>query len=111
VARVLGDRDTATFRRLYDKVRRLKRRVFYADAWRAFSEALPRSRRVVGKAHTVAAERDNSDTRHHLARFTRRTKVVSKKAGMVDLTLKLWQAPTSEPWFTKYRTLALSIYR
>jgi transposase-like protein len=66
---------------------------------------------VVGKAHTVAVERDNSDTRHHLARFTRRTRVVSKKAGMVDLTLRLWQAPTSEPWFTKYRTLALSIYR
>jgi insertion element IS1 protein InsB len=111
VAWVLGNRDTATFRRLYDKVRHLKSCVFYTDAWRAFSEVLPRRRHVVGKAHTVAVERDNSDTRHHLARFTRRTKVVSKKAGMVDLTLRLWQALTSEPWFTKYQTLALSIYR
>jgi len=92
-------------------VRRLKRCTFYTDAWRVFAEVLPKKRHVVGKAHTVAIERDNSNTRHHLARFTRRTKVVSKKRGMVDLTLRLWHMLTSEPWFTKYRTLALSIYK
>ena len=42
--------------------------------------------------------------------FTRRAKVVSKKR-VVDLTLRLWRMLTSEPWFTKYRTLALSIYK
>jgi IS1 family transposase len=70
VARALGNRDAATFRRLYDKVRR---RVFHTDAWRAFSEALPQKRRVVGKAHAAAVERDNGDARCRPARFTRRT--------------------------------------
>jgi IS1 family transposase len=92
-------------------VRHLKRCVLHADAWPAFAEVLPPERHIVGRAHTAAIERDNSNTRHRLAGFTRRTKVVSKKAGMVDLAPRLWQALTSEPWFTKYRTLALSIYR
>jgi len=30
---------------------------------------------------------------------------------MVDLTLKLWQMLTLEPWFEKYQTIALSIYK
>ena len=92
-------------------MRHLKHCTFYTDAWRVFAEALPRRRRVVGKAHTVAIERDSSNTHHHLARLTRRTKVVSKKRGMVDLTLRLWRMLTSEPWFTKHRTVALSIYK
>jgi len=72
---------------------------------------LPPKRHIVGKAHTVAIERDNSNTRRRLAGFTQRAKVVSKKGGMVDLTLRLWHMLTSEPWFTKYRTLALSVYK
>jgi IS1 family transposase len=85
--------------------------IFYTDKWPAFAEVLPPERHVVGKAHTVAIERDNSNTRHHLGRFTRRTKVVSKKVEMVDLTLKLWQMLTLEIWFEKYQAAALSIYK
>ncbi|MDR2606024.1 MAG: hypothetical protein LBC38_01930, partial [Oscillospiraceae bacterium] len=44
----------------------------------------PAERHIIGKAFTHAIERDNSNTRHHLGRFTRRTKVVSKKEFMVD---------------------------
>jgi IS1 family transposase len=76
-----------------------------------FAEVLPPERNTVGKAHTVAIERDNSDTRHHLGRFTRRTKIVSKKVVMVDLTLKLWEILTLEPWFEKYQATVLSIYK
>jgi IS1 family transposase len=76
-----------------------------------FADVLPPERHIVGKAHTVAIERDNSNTRHHLGRFTRRTKIVSKKVAMVDLTLKLWQILTLESWFEKYQTMALSIYK
>jgi len=36
---------------------------------------------------TGCIERDNSNTRHHLARFTRRTKVVSQCEKMVGLSL------------------------
>jgi insertion element IS1 protein InsB len=63
-------------------VRHLKRCVFHTDAWGAFAEALPRRRHAVGKAHTAAVERDNGSTRHHLARFTRRTKVVSPSGAV-----------------------------
>jgi IS1 family transposase len=72
---------------------------------------LPPDRHIAGKAHTAAIERDNSNTRHHLGRFARRTKIVSKTGSMVDLTLKLWQAVTQDFWFEKYQAAALSIYK
>ncbi|MEM6603967.1 MAG: hypothetical protein AAF621_07945, partial [Pseudomonadota bacterium] len=39
---------------------------------------------------TFPIEQDNSDVRHHLARMTRKTKVVSKSKEMVDISLKLY---------------------
>jgi len=42
--------------------------------------------------------------------MTRRTKVVSKKEGMIDATLKLWQALTDPGTFRAYQTAFLSIY-
>jgi insertion element IS1 protein InsB len=111
VAWVLGNRDTATFRRLYEKVKHIKDCIFYTDNWSVFAEVLPPERHIAGKAHTVTMEQDNSNTRRHLGRFTRRSKIVSKKVAMVDLTLKLWQMLTLEPWFEKYQAMALSIYK
>jgi len=91
-------------------VRHLTSCVFYTDAWGAFAEVLPPERHVVGKAHTAAIERDNANTRHHLARFTRRTKVVSRSGRMVDLTLRIWHAVTTTCLFDSLRETALSIY-
>ena len=42
-----------------------------------------------GKDLTFPIEQDNSNVRHCLARFRRRTKVVSKCRTMVDLSLRL----------------------
>jgi IS1 family transposase len=42
---------------------------------------------TIGKSRTTAIEQDNSNTRHYLARMTRRTKVVSKS----DLIRRLFQ--------------------
>ncbi|MFM8454295.1 MAG: IS1 family transposase [Gammaproteobacteria bacterium] len=95
VAWVTGNRDTATFRRLYDKVSHLKVCHFYTDDWSAFSKVLPRDRHSIGKSGTVSIERDNSNTRHHLGRMTRRTKVVSKKEAMICGSIKLWCALTN----------------
>jgi insertion element IS1 protein InsB len=111
VAWVLGNRDSATFRRLYDKVKHLKKCIFYTDDWSAFSKILPPDRHIVGKAHTVCIERDNSNTRHHLGRFTRRTKVVSKVGHMVDITLRIWHAVTTTDLRYKLQETALSIYK
>ena len=111
VAWVIGGRDAATFKRLYDKVKHLKTCVFYTDDWNAFAKILPRDRHVIGKAHTITIEQDNSNTRHHLGRMTRRTKVVSKKVEMIDMTLKLWCALTQPMIFHDFQTTALSIFR
>jgi insertion element IS1 protein InsB len=95
---VVGGRDAATFGRLYDKVRHLTDCVFYTDDWDAFAKHLPPERHIIGKAGTITIEQDNSNTRHHLARMTRRTKVVSKKPRMIYDSIKLWLAsppPTS----------------
>lgn len=111
MAWVLGNRDIATFQRLYDKVKHLTNCTFYTDDWDAFAAVLPAERHVIGKAHTVAIEQNNSNTRHHLGRFTRRTKVVSKSPRMVDLTLRLWHTMTDPHNFEIYQTIALSIFR
>ena len=108
---MLGGRDTATFRRLYNKVKHLTNCTFYTDDWDAFAKVLPPERHVIGKAHTIAIEQDNSNTRHHLGRFTRRTKVVSKSKSMVDLTLKLWHALTDDSVFRAFQNIALAIFR
>jgi insertion element IS1 protein InsB len=111
VARVLGNRDTATFTRLYQKVKHLKNCLFYTDQWEVFKKVLPPERRIIGKEHTRRIERDNSNTRHHLAKFTRRTKVVSKSERAIELTLRLWKALTTSLFFEKVQTIALSIYK
>lgn len=111
MAWVLGNRDTATFRRLYEKLKHLTNCIFYTDHWSAFAEVLPPERHIIGKAHTITIEQNNSNTRHHLGRFTRRTKVVSKKNEMVDLTLRLWQYIAEGPLFGNYQAQALSIFK
>jgi hypothetical protein len=59
-------------------------------------------------AHDI--EHDNSNTRHHLGRFTRRTKVVSQKQEMVDLTLRIWHAVNTADLFASLQNTALSIF-
>ena len=111
IAWVLGRRNAATFKRLYQKVKHLKNCIFYTDDWDAFAKVLPKGRHVVGKAHTVDIERDNSNMRHHLGRFTRRTKVVSHSQYMVDLTLRIWHAITTTSRFNQLQNTAISIFR
>ena len=107
---ILGRRSSTTFQKLYDQVSHLTDCKFYTDDWEAFRRVLPADRHVVGKAGTIAIEQNNSNTRHHLARMTRRTKVVSKTEEMVDMTLKLWCALTDPEIFNQYQKLALSSF-
>ena len=110
MAWVLGGRDATTFRKLYKKVEHLENCTFYTDNWDAFAEVLPYERHIIGKSHTIDIEHDNSNTRHHLGRFTRKTKVVSKKEYMVDITLRIWHAVTTTDLFGTLQQTALSIY-
>lgn len=110
MAWVIGGRDAATFRRLFEKVKHLENCTFYTDDWVAFAKVLHKGRHVIGKADTITIEQDNSNTRHHLGRMTRRTKVVSKKEEMIDASIKLWHALTDQEIFKNYQKTFLSIF-
>ena len=81
------------------------------DAWEAFAKVLPPERHVIGKEHTGCIERDNSNTRHHLGRFTRKTKIVSKSKEMIDYSLRIWHAVTTTELFQKLQCKIVGIFR
>jgi IS1 family transposase len=73
-----GGRDRATLERLLARVRRWNPRLYCTDDWAAYEEAIPQGRLYVGKDQTHGLERDHARQRHWLARFRRRSIVVSK---------------------------------
>ena len=109
LAWVVGKRDIATCKSLYEKLSHLTQATFYTDDWDAFSAVLPEERHVIGKLHTVAIERNNSNTRHRLARMTRRTKVVSHSDEMIDLSMRLFAffepAENRQSWIRHVRSI------
>jgi insertion element IS1 protein InsB len=110
MAWVLGGREAATCQRLYDQVNHVTAWLFYTENWAAFAQVLPQARHRIGKAHTQAIERDQSTTRPHLARMTRRTNVVSQSAAMIHASFKRWCALTVPPIFASSQALFLSIF-
>ena len=88
MAWVLGGRDDATCRRLIDKVG-VAGKTFIADDWEGYHRVIPPEQLFTGKDLTFPIEQDNSNVRHYLARFRRRTKVVPHCRTMVDLSLRL----------------------
>ncbi len=102
IAWIIDDRNAVTFIRLYDKVKHIHDCIFYTDDWNVFSSTLPKDRHVIGKYHTTMIERNNSNTRHHLGRMTRRTKIVSKTAEMLDITMKIWCNITQQEVFSSF---------
>ena len=85
-----GGRDAATLSRLLERVERWKPRLYCTDDWAAYGEPIPQGRLYVGKEETHGIERDHSRQRHWLARFRRRTCVVSKAKRMVDASIALF---------------------
>ena len=104
IAWVVGGRDEETVKRLsYAKLEHLKEATF------SFAAVLPKDQHVIGKTHTVSIERNNSNTRHRLARMTRRTKVVSHSEKMIDLSMRLFSFFKSRhrriPWIQSFLTI------
>src|SRR5271155_1903963 len=81
--------DDATCQKLLDKIG-LEGKTFVTDDWDGYHRLIPEEQLFTGKDLTVFIEQDNSNIRHFLARFHRRTKVVSKSEEMVDLSLRLY---------------------
>src|SRR5271163_948529 len=84
-----GRRDDATCQKLLDKIG-VEGKTFVTDDWEGYHRLIPESQLFTGKDLTFPIEQDNSNIRHFLARFRRRTKVVSKVAEMVDLSLRIY---------------------
>ena len=85
-----GGRDRATLERLLERVERWGARLYCADDWAAYAELIPPGRLHVGKEETHGIERDHARQRHWLARFRRRTCVVSKAVRMVEASIALF---------------------
>ncbi len=65
-------------------------RLYFTDDWAAYAELIPQGRLYVGKDQTHGIERDHSRQRHWLARFRRRTCVVSRAVRMVEASIALF---------------------
>ncbi len=90
VARVLGGRNDAACRKIIKKVGGLEGKTFITDDWPGYARTIPETQHFTGKDLTFGIEQDNGNIRHYLARFRRRTKVVSRSADVVDLSLPLY---------------------
>ena len=109
MAWVLGGRDDATCRRLLDKVG-VSGKTFVTDNWEGHHRLVPGNQLFTGKDLTFPIEQDNSNVRHYLARFRRRTKVVSKCRTMVDLSLRLLHHLLNPENHATYAKKFLSIF-
>ncbi len=108
MAWVLGDRDEATAQRLLDKIG-LEGKTFITDDGEGYHRLIPEDQLATGKDLTYPIEQDNGNIRHFLARFRRRTKVVSKCQKMVDFSLRLYHyLPDNPENFTVYQATFLS---
>src|SRR3954452_23215405 len=80
----------ATLERMLERLKRWRVRLYCADGWEAYAELIPQGRLYVGKDQTHGIERDHSRQRHWLARFRRRTCVVSRAERMVEASIALF---------------------
>ena len=65
-------------------------RLYCADGWAAYAELVPPGRLFVGEEETHGIERDHARQRHWLARFRRRSIVVSRAVRMVEASIALF---------------------
>src|SRR5215212_10002704 len=85
-----GGRDKATCERLLERLKRWRTRLYCADDYAVYGVLLPVGQLHTGKEETHGIERDNARQRHWLARFRRRSIVVSKTKRMVDTSIALF---------------------
>lgn len=109
VAWVVGRRAHGTLGRLWERLAR-PGCTYYTDEWPVYPEVIPPEQHIVSKAGTHLIESNNAHTRHRVARFTRRAKVVSGSAAMVDLTRRLGADFAQPQNFAAYQETFLSIF-
>ena len=75
-----------------------------------FHRLIPEDQLFTGKDLTFPIEQDNSNIRHYLARFRRRSKVTSRAAHMVGSSLRLLHHLMQPTNFLACRDSFLSIF-
>jgi insertion element IS1 protein InsB len=89
-----GGRDKVPCERLIARLTRWRTRLYCADDYAVYGVLLgvllPVGQLHTGKEETHGIERDNARQRHWLARFRRRSIVVSKARRMVDVSIALF---------------------
>ena len=85
-----GGRDKVTCKRLIERLTRWRTRLFCADDYAVYEVLLPVGQLHTGKDETHGLERDNARQPVPLARFRRRSIVVSKAKRMVDVSIALF---------------------
>jgi insertion element IS1 protein InsB len=88
VAFRVGSRGRKTLKKLLF-LHPLRADIYATDHYRAYN-ILPQDHHIRSKAHTFTVESKNSQIRHYLARFHRRTKCYSKAVHMVIATLTIF---------------------
>ena len=109
MAWILGGRDDAPRRRLLNKVG-LSGKTFVTDDGEGYHRLTPDDQLFTDKDLTFPIEQDNSNVRHYLARFRRRTKVVSRCRTMVDLSLRLLNHLLDAENYASYAQKILAIF-
>jgi IS1 family transposase/transposase-like protein len=98
---VTGSRKVSTGRKLWEKIKSITCRSFYAtDHYLAYKQFIDTHKHKTSKAQTTRIESYNATVRRYLARFRRRTKCYSKSERLVELSLYL----------LVYKDLILSMY-
>lgn len=85
-----GNRDEATFRRLYERLQRWSARLFCTDQFAVYDTVLPVGRHSQGKDQSVALERNNGRQRHWVGSCRRKSIIVSRSKAMVNRRMALF---------------------
>lgn len=86
---VLDDRNDASLQKIVQQVD-TDACYFITDEWGGFFRILPENRHFWGKDLTFPIEGTNSDIRHRLARFKKKTKASLRSLDMVNRSLLLF---------------------
>jgi insertion element IS1 protein InsB len=85
-----GHRDQRTFKKLDKRFKHGNANVYSTAEYQVSSAIIPKRRLVMSKHETKAMERHHTPNRHWLARFKRKSMVVSKSLEIIDLTMALF---------------------
>ncbi len=86
---MLGDRSTATGKKLWDTLKNKEIQLVMTDFWKPYENFVPSDMHIQSKAETFTVEGYNSLFRHFLARLRRKTKCYSKSKKMLQYSVEL----------------------